>query len=570
MGWGIWDSSWMAFAKEKNYGRVSWGLMIFLGVFSILFLGGALMLTKMGPGRMGGGKAPRNVEMEEKRADLVERIASTPMWTVEELDSEKVEQLNQIAKEWESISQQSSRRSIKGYDRIENLLSLWGKRESLQLEEDARELIQSGGENFDRGVKMLEEAANRQQKVNARFPNASGQDLKRVMSIESEIKSLLAAPILARVDELEAQGRQALDAGDADVALVRFREAELRFRELHVKYPSFSKAHVGRLSALGKLAAKAESWEEIQRLKQLISNAETVVGAGQFLSGAKMYQLAQKGLIKLGEQPGGEVDIMQETVEKGLKAAVLKHYSQVFSSAWQDVNHSLRQTGISVEAIWQKLKKIQEIQAEIDEMFPRFSANFSGEQERLEFLQKRKSGLVAQIQSLREEFLTVPGKPDWKMMRCEVWQELYTGLMEVPNPSRNQGDQLPVESVTIKEAEAFAGKVSWLLGMEVVLPTRELFFAAAGNPLSADQIPIVPLGRMVPVKSGKTLSGGFYHLWGNVSEWISGNRGSRDLAEHTGGHFLDTGETVFAELVRKSTIRDRSRSVGFRLAYRQP
>ena len=528
------------------------------------------MLTNMGPGRSSGGKAPKNVELEKKRDELREMVEGTPMWTVEELSPEKVEQLDQVVKQWESISGRSVGREIKGYDRIENLLSMWGKQESIKLEQEALALIQSGGANLGPGIKILEDAADRQRKVNARFPGASGKDMKRVMSIESEIKSLRAAPILAKVNEFEQKGKQAMDNGDAKLAFDSFQEAEKRLRELHVKYPNFSKAHVGRLSMLSMLSQKAESWDEIQRLKRMLTNADTVVRAGRFLNGAKMYQMAQKGLVKLENQSGGEIERMMETAEGGLEDAVLKHYRQEFAKAWEQVDQVLRQPTLSETRIWANVDKVRAVQGDIAENFNKYADSFSPQLERMEFLDKRKAELVSQIKNLRREFLDVPGKTGWKMLRCEVWQELYTDLLDVPNPSRNQGDQLPVESITIVEAQDFAKKASWLLGVKVVLPSQELFFAVAGSPQSANQISIVPLARMVPAKSGKTTEGGFYHLWGNVSEWIAQKDPTQDLAENTGGHFLDTNETVFEDLVRKSTIRDRSRSVGFRIAYRTP
>lgn len=560
----------MRFGVERQHGRVSWGLIVFLGVFSILFIGGALMLTNIGPSRGGGGKAPRNVELEKKRQVLREMIESTPMWTVDELDEEKIEQLDKVVEQWGSISRVSSGRELKGYDRIENLLSIWGKSQSMELEHQARSLIAEGDKNLAKGIDLLEAAARRQRKVNARFPNASGKDMKRVMSLEGEVRSLLAEPILTQANELEKKGKLALENGDAETALESFREAEQKFRELHVKFPDYSKAHVGRLTALGKLAGEAESWEEMQRLRKMLSNAETVVRAGRFLSGAKMYNNVLKGLYKLGDSSGSEVEKMLETAGKGLGEAVTRHFEKEYSEAWLEVDRTMRQAAVSDHKIWGSVEKVRAIRAEITEEFPKFSDRFDLQLERLEFLEKRRNGLVPQILSLRKDFLNVPGKPGWKMFRCEVWQDLYSGMVDSPNPSRTQGDQLPVESVTIMEAQEFAEKVSWLLGVKVVLPSEELFFAAAGSPQSPQQIPIVPLGRMVPAKSGNTLNGGFYHLWGNVSEWLAQKEPGSDLAEHTGGHFLDTGESLFQELVRKETIRDRSRSIGFRIAYQVP
>lgn len=242
-------------------------------------------------------------------------------------------------------------------------------------------------------------------------------------------------------------------------------------------------------------------------------------------------------------------------VEEGLEKAVMAHYTQAFSRGWVEMHRS-------------SLAGVRSIYDELEKEFGEFAERFAEEKERLEFFEKREGGWADLRNAVRREFVEVPGMRGWWMLRCEVWQDLYVALMDVQNPSREQGSgELPVESVSIEEAELFAKRASWLLGEKVVLPSRELFFAAAGTPQTAEQIVLQSIGQLSKVRSGAANRLGFYHLWGNVGEWLSREDGNSTEVFNAGGHFGDTAQGIFAMQVRQSTVRDRSRLVGFRVAF---
>ena len=142
------------------------------------------------------------------------------------------------------------------------------------------------------------------------------------------------------------------------------------------------------------------------------------------------------------------------------------------------------------------------------------------EQVRTKFLQGRKDRLAAQQKYLRHQFAPVPDMQNWWMLRSEFSQELYTALMDVPSPSRSRGGNLPVESVSHADAEAFALRVSWLLGVPSKLPTREQFMQQQENLHLWQKFSCNPkLVLCLLLVQQPAL--GLFHLWGNVSEWLA-------------------------------------------------
>jgi len=139
------------------------------------------------------------------------------------------------------------------------------------------------------------------------------------------------------------------------------------------------------------------------------------------------------------------------------------------------------------------------------------------------------------------------------------------------NPSRNQGDVNPVDSVSWTEAKSFCERLSWIVGKEVRLPTENEFRQALG-PLryvvlenhvwsvsDAD-------GVAQPVGTKEPFASGFYDLLGNVSEWLESiDRFESEDARHIGGHAQDRIEAIFTVPMRSAPRGERNRLTGFRV-----
>jgi formylglycine-generating enzyme required for sulfatase activity len=166
--------------------------------------------------------------------------------------------------------------------------------------------------------------------------------------------------------------------------------------------------------------------------------------------------------------------------------------------------------------------------------------------------------------------LPIPEIEGWRMLRTEVPQALYSLIMGT-NPSRNQGDVRPVDSISWVEAKNFCERLSWILGQSVRLPTENEFRQALGrlryvvledhvwSAADADGVPQA-IGTKEPFASG------FYDLLGNISEWLESiDRFETESASHIGGHAQDRIESIFTVPSREAPRGERNRLTGFRI-----
>lgn len=118
---------------------------------------------------------------------------------------------------------------------------------------------------------------------------------------------------------------------------------------------------------------------------------------------------------------------------------------------------------------------------------------------------------------------------DFYLAETAVTQELYEAVMG-QNPSHFKGKDLPVETVSWDDAQAFIQKLNSLTGKKYRLPTEaEWEYAARGNQLSTyagnDQIDSVAWyeknsdDKTHPVKGKRPNALGLYDMTGNVEEW---------------------------------------------------
>jgi len=202
--------------------------------------------------------------------------------------------------------------------------------------------------------------------------------------------------------------------------------------------------------------------------------------------------------------------------------------------------------------------------------FPRSSLNDEELEVKVRYLNLVQSDLGYIQDRVYDALLPVPGEGGLRMLRTELPQALYAIMMGT-NPSRNQGDVNPVDSVSWTEAKSFCERMSWILGKEVRLPSENEFRQALGrlryvvleehvwSILDADGV-AQPVGKKAPFASG------FYDLLGNVSEWLeSGDRFDSEEARHIGGHAQDRLESIFSVPMRSAPRGERNRLTGFRI-----
>ena len=175
---------------------------------------------------------------------------------------------------------------------------------------------------------------------------------------------------------------------------------------------------------------------------------------------------------------------------------------------------------------------------------------------------------IPQITQLVQENL-IGISANKKMLKTEVWQDLYKAVMK-ENPSRNTSEgKNPVDSVSYDDAERFCTRLSWLMAAKVSLPTEAEFKDAVGSLRYVD-INAVSWnnfnsdGMTHPVATKKPNDKGFYDLLGNVEEFVKRVPDAPD-ATLMGGSITSTPDSIVG--MAQSTIdrRGRKRTFGFRI-----
>ena len=552
--------------------------MFGLLVFAVLFICGAWFLSGIGPGRSGANNRKSSGQQVRLESDIETlrtvrmEIRSWPSQDIAEMTSDQEKVLRSALRSVDSVATRKNlmtNEELLASEELETLASellvshLIALSERLEAEGDTY-LEQA---NSERGMLALESALEKQVEVNTSFPDSLQVNRKRAFFLERKIKKQQSEPLHQKSIGAEEAGELALGDGNWQTAHLHFQEAFAKQVEINEQHSESKHRDPLRLQALQTKMAHAQAYESILTLNNQFAKGLSQSQQLQYLEAAHTYRNAiDKINLLIKEKPDLGPLLLPRAKEATIAVtdSAVMHFQNYFIEQFAQLDRHLVEGQINMALeLEEKLRvKLKDVERQYPDVLP----HLADEQVRTNFLQGRKDRLAAQQKYLRHQFAPVPGHANWWMLRSEVSQELYTALMDVPSPSRSRGGNLPVESVSHADAEAFALRVSWLLGVPSQLPSREHFFAAAGKPTSLAEVLVQSKTSTVPVTGATAGPGGFFHLWGNVSEWLANPDGnSSNEVSHAGGHFLDTATSLAKNSVRQTHHNDRNRLIGFRV-----
>lgn len=419
-------------------------------------------------------------------------------------------------------------------------------------------------------LSKLEEALAAQRELNRGHPRAEHRNLPRESQLAQEAEALRAAPLAEALAASVAVAREAAEAGRRDDALAAWRAARETQARINREFPRVRHADLGGLDRIDAELDTLASDPDAARIAGLQLQATEAAARGRTADAATLFgeAIALQRAINSDSPRSRHVsterlELLEIERQTALGAALVSRIAAID----RELSDALV-TGDTTTA----LRKIAEGGAAMDELasrYPRSRQADPGLRLRFDYLTTVRGTLAATFEKVRDGMEPIPGDRGATMLRTEVPQQLYEHVMG-SNPSRIQGGQIPVDSVTWHDAAEFCRRLSWITGRVVRLPTEDEFRAAVGSTSAAGHEQLVwrpPASDPRPrrVTDGAVNANGFSDLLGNVAEWLdtSGAAGG-DLAPVAGGSFNDPPDADVSPPIALRARDDRSRSTGFR------
>lgn len=463
-----------------------------------------------------------------------------------------------------------------GYNRQVNLEQTYQDLAAQILENESLELEIQGealaaAENFEAARGKYRDAYARQNQINQDFPLSRSYNVGRAARLDRQVRYLAAEPLLRRSLALENEADDFIHAQDWGQAEERLRAAIHIQDNLNRQYRGANQTSVPRLKRLERKLVEIRSGQshlEVQRIAKLADQKRT---NNEHLEAAALYQEAARLQGQLNED---YKDSPYASSERLIEYQRKSQTAESFDLGIQiENNHDLMQKLLAQRQTYEAVEVIATLRRDMKQMqeaFPRSSLNDEDLELKVRYLNLVQNDLGFIQDRIYDALLPVPETEGWRMLRMEVSQALYSLIMG-KNPSRNQGDLRPVDSVSWMDAKKFCQRLSWILGKPVRLPTENEFRLALGrlryvvlenHVWSASNSKGVPQ----PVGSKEPFASGFFDLLGNVSEWLeSVDRYESEGARQIGGHAQDRLEAIFTAPIRDAPRGGRNRLTGFRV-----
>jgi hypothetical protein len=555
---------------------------LLVALITVVVLGGFWLLSQLGPKDVDF----RNFDFTVKLSDSIKTIQQESIELEAQFEEVLVlreplpEDINLLKKSLDKQKEYQSattgvdsagyNRQMNLEERYQNLAAKPLRLVSLDLESKAEALVIR--QDYESACAKYREAYEQQKQINETFPLSLSYNLGRATRLQRQAIYCMAEPLLQRSLTLESEADLLIEAKEWGQAEERLQQAVNLQDKLNREYRGTNQASVLRLEDLRvKLVGirSGQSYMEVQRVVEL---ADERRAASENLEAAVLYQEAARLQRQLNEDYQDSPYASSERISEYQRKS---QTSESFELGLEiERNRDFMQQLLSERRTFEAAEVIASLRRDIRQMqeaFPHSSLNDDDLQLEIRYLNLVQNDLGFIQDRIYGALLPIPEIEGWRMLRTEVPQALYSLIMGT-NPSRNQGDVRPVDSISWTEAKNFCERLSWILGQPVRLPTENEFRQALGrlryvvledHVWSAEDADGVPqaVGTKEPFASG------FYDLLGNTSEWLESiDRFENESASHIGGHAQDRVESIFTVPLRKAPRGERNRLTGFRVA----
>ncbi len=422
---------------------------------------------------------------------------------------------------------------------------------------------------------LFKQAGEVENRLVSDFPESSFKNMQRMVYLDSQMRLMQAKPLWERCQSAEKDADTAYAKGalpQAIAAMEAAREASYRlersFRGLTPADSFHTRNLERRLSTLKSITLRDRALATLSRADKAVADrafddlptlrkeVEDTVRelAEKYPDSEHAAPAALADLVRRAQNAASAPDA--ESVERELLAldtAIRKG---------DPASHAM------IESLGRSVQRVRSLYPESDRI-----GQETGE--RVEFLFRHRTEVALLSASVDAALRPIPGRPGLRILQTETPQRLYSLVMG-DNPSADQGDLRPVESLTRAEALLFCKRLGWLIARPVRLPDEGEFRALVGTPAAST---LATLARSIdnsngipaPVPAAKPDAADLADLLGNVAEWLAPAPGAKPAEALVAG---GSAESTLVELARVPLTRrassERSRFVGFRFIVEQP
>lgn len=354
-----------------------------------------------------------------------------------------------------------------------------------QVQAGEEALLRDPGPSVQRTAALTELLGLRRE-INRSQAEVRFKDLVRETQLARELEDAQAGPLHATAMAAVAQARAEAENRDWVAALASYTQAREKLEELN------------RTHARTKFA-------DLGLLKQVRAEEDTLQGAAQSL---------EAGLFAAGAEAAAAAGQAEEAAERyaraiGLQQQVNERWpqSRFFTTIKVEEWESRRQT-VLAEAMLAKIAAqdrliagllsgrqtleagrriagLQDAFVRLEQEQPKHRAAVGDLRRKYVYLASLGDELRRLQDDVYDRLLPLPGEPRLLLLRTEVSQVLYEQVMNF-NPSRETGDDRPVDSVTWHDAVEFCRRLGWVLGQPVRLPSAREHALASNDVLAAE------------------------------------------------------------------------------------
>jgi len=555
--------------KRSSPTRVNWLLVI---IFAVVIFGSFYALSSLGPRSVTGGSEDRvtdqvALELLERSREREERFGELLLEGV--VDANDVEVLSEAIALQKRYIAALPARDFMAENRLEKLERRYSEYmgEILAREADFLETRARAETDPREKLSLLQEAIAVREDIRDRYGASSRNDMGYLSKLRRETSTMEIQPIYERSLALEEEGDELTENREFKTAVARYNEAANLQEEINRNYSNLSLAQPRRAARLREKEATVLSGEFRRQIDELIREANDLVYEEKYEEAATAFSRAREMQRNLNlEYPRSPYASRgrEERLRVQMQNASAHSSYERLGDLEILLNRSLREENFDEARLL-----IEQISDRISRFELRYSLStlpIKPLADRILYLD-RKKGLLEQIQAAVESDLRpIPGEPSSLLYATEVPQYLYELVMDA-NPSRNAGMDLPVETVSLAEAEDFVSRVGWILAREARLPTLGEFKAAAEAVASMQNFEVYSsssgTNEPQPVESLSADENGYFHLLGNVSEMVILSDAVGDVGS-LGGNLRTLEDQMREFIPTKIDPGERNRMVGFR------